>query len=118
MNRIFFALMLMLTAASTSAVESSEQESATLEPTDYCLGFVAGGLASDQLSGMSRTELWLAWNYVIRSGALEPGETGSEYKTGLAQFQNAADAAAAHSMLQEADGECGLGRTGFQITGW
>jgi hypothetical protein len=46
---------------------------------------------------------------------LEPGETGSEYKTGLAQFQNAADA---HSMLQDADGECGLGRTGFQITGW
>lgn len=85
----------------------------------YCTGFVVGGLASKQVSGMSRTDLWLAWNYVIRGGALEhKGELPQDFQSGQAQFQSVADSTAANGIVHQADGSCGLGRSGHQITGW
>jgi hypothetical protein len=118
MTRALLTLILALAAASASAVDWPWQNPALGKPPEYCKGFLAGGLASKQVEGMSRTDLWLAWNYVIRSGALDQTAAANELQTGLEQFQNVADAATAESILQQADGDCGLGRTGLQITGW
>jgi len=82
------------------------------------MGFLVGGLASNQVGGMSRTDLWLAWSYLIRSGALDHSSAVNEYKSGQEQFQNAPDAVAAESILQAAQDDCGLDRTGHQVTGW
>jgi hypothetical protein len=118
MNRTLLALIFSLTSASASATNWPGQDSSAEAPSDYCIGLLVGGLASNQVAGMSRTDLWLAWSYVIRSGALNQSTGIKEYKSGQEQFQNAPDAAAAESVLQNAQGECGLGRTGHQVTGW
>jgi len=118
MTRILLALTLTLAAASAGATTWPWQEPVSKAPPEYCKGLVIGGLSSRQVSGTSRTDLWLAWNYVIRSGALDPAVAASEYQQGRAQFDQVADAAAASAVLQNSDGDCGLGRSGHQITGW
>ena len=118
MNKILIALTLTMATASAGAADWPWDDTAPKQPPQYCMGFVIGGLNSDEVSGMSRTDLWLAWNYVIRSGALDQATPGSEYTKGREKFQNVADATAAASVVQNADGDCGLGRTGHQITGW
>lgn len=118
MNRTLIAFMLYLTCISVSAENWPWQGSAAEVPSDYCMGFVVAGLGSNQVGGMSRTDLWQAWSYLIRSGALGHVAETNEYESGQEQFQNAPDAVAAESILQEAQGDCGVGRTGHQITGW
>ena len=118
MKRTLLSLVLSATCASVSAANWPWQDTSAETPSDYCTGFLVGGLASTQVSGMSRTDLWLAWSYVIRSGALDQSTGINEYKSGQAQFQNAPNAAAAESILKDAKGECGLGRSGHQVTGW
>lgn len=88
-------------------------------PADYCLGFIAGGLSSYDISGMSRTELWQAWSYLIRSGAMNPAEIEDDnFNAGKAKFDDAPNAAAAVAVLNDQQGDCGLGRSRHQITGW
>ena len=118
MNRALITLILLLASAAASAVEWPWQDPAVGKPPEYCKGLVVGGLGSRQVEGMSRTDLWLAWSYVIRSGGLHQRAATSEFQAGFEQFQTVADAAAAESILQQAHGNCGLGRTGLQITGW
>jgi hypothetical protein len=118
MTRALITLILALATASASALEWPWQSSAVGQVPEYCKGFVVGGLGSREVSGKSRIDLWLAWNDVIRSGALEQTAAANEFQAGLGQLQNAPDAATAESILQQADGDCGLGRTGHQITGW
>lgn len=118
MKRILLALTLTCTAATAGAATWPWQDPVSDKPLEYCMGLVIGGLASTQASGTSRTDLWLAWNYVIRSGALDQTVAQSEFQQGRAQFEQVADAAAAAAVLQNSDGNCGLGRSGLQITGW
>ena len=123
-----------------SAVEWPWQTAKPTEPLQYCKGFVAGGLDSRLISGMSRTELWLAWSYVIRTdssattgtdvasenAAIDGSTTNvattelasNEYQSGVAQFSTLANATSAESILQDKTGDCGIGRSGHQITGW
>ncbi|MDG2273227.1 MAG: hypothetical protein P8L39_13065 [Halioglobus sp.] len=111
---------LMLTCAvnSAGATDIASLNSATAETPAYCKGLVIGGLASREVTSAERTKLWLAWNYVIRSGALHNDATRGEYQAGWGQFQAAADTAAAQSVAENADRKCGLRRSGYQITGW
>jgi len=118
MNRALITLILLLASTAASAVEWPWQNPVDGKPPEYCKGLVVGGLGSRHVEGMSRTDLWLAWSYVIRSGALGQTAAANEFQAGLEQFQNAPDTATAESILQQADGNCGLGRTGLQITGW
>ena len=118
MKRTLLALVLSAFCSSVSAANWPWQDASVEAPSDYCVGLLVGGLASNQVAGMSRTDLWLAWSYVIRSGALDHSSGIKEYRSGQNQFQNAPDASATETILQEAQGECGLGRTGHQVTGW
>jgi hypothetical protein len=118
MTRKFLTLIFAFTAASASAIDLPWQHSTISETPEYCKGFVTGGLASQEVAGASRIDLWLAWNYVIRSGTLNYHAAKDEYQSGRDQFQNTQGTATAQSVVQKADGECGLGRTGHQITGW
>lgn len=118
MTKILLAITLAFTAATASAANWPWENPAPEEPLDYCKGFVVGGLASNKVSGISRTDLWLAWSYAIRSGPVGQAVASSEFQTGLAKFQNVPDGTAATTIVQEADGGCGLGRSGFEITGW
>jgi hypothetical protein len=118
MNRVTLSLILVLTAANAAAMDLPWQDTAPIQQPQYCKGFVVSGLDSKLVGGKSRTELWLAWNYLIREGALEQGAAAGDYPAGRVAFQNAADSAAADTILRDADGDCGIGRTGHQVTGW
>jgi len=118
MHKYLAALLLSLACTGASAATWPWQESALGESWDYCMGLVLGGLASNKVGGMSRSELWQAWSYLIRSGALDQISPTDQFKTGLSRFQDTADTASAEATLEDATGECGIGRSGHQITGW
>lgn len=118
MNRLVLAAILALTCNSAIAVGLPWQESTLGQSPEYCMGLVVGGLSSKKVGGMDRSELWQAWSYLIRGGALEHVTASSEYNSGLALFHDAADTDAANAILEEAMGDCGLGRSSLQITGW
>jgi len=118
MHKYLAALLLSLACAGANAAAWPWQDSSHGESWDYCMGLVLGGLASNKVSGMSRSELWQAWSYLIRSGAMAQISPTDAFNTGLSQFQVAADAASAEAALQDAKGDCGIGRSGHQITGW
>ena len=84
----------------------------------YCKGFVVGGLASNQSTEVQRTDLWLAWSYLIRSGAVDHSADVAGYEAGRAQFPEGLDAASVSALIGDAEGECGLNRSGRQVTGW
>jgi len=118
MNKFIAALLLGLACAGANAATAPPQDSGLGESWDFCMGLVVGGLASNKVGGMSRSALWQAWSYLIRSGALDQISPTDDYKSGVSRFQGAADTTAAEAVLQDATGECGIGRSGFQITGW
>lgn len=118
MKNYALPLILALTTANSVAMDLPWDDPAPVAQPQYCKGFVVSGLDSKNVSGTSRTELWLAWNYLIREGAQQPGAAVGDYPAGRAAFQNASDTAAADAIVQGASGDCGLGRTGHQITGW
>lgn len=118
MKKLVLSTVLALACNGAAAASLPWQEPAPGQSPEYCMGLVLGGLSSHQVGGMSRSELWQAWSYLIRGGALDRVTASAEYTSGLAQFQNAPDAEAAEAVLQDAMGNCGLGRTGMQITGW
>ncbi len=88
------------------------------EELAYCKGFVIGGLSSDKPADVYRTELWLAWNYLVRAGAVDHSDDVAGFKNGRGRIDESMDAAAVRTVLDDADGECGLGRSGRQVTGW
>ena len=118
MNKFLATVLLSLACASANAASAPWQQSVPGESSDFCLGLVLGGLASKQVGGMSRSELWQAWNYLIRSGALHQMSLTEDFKTGQSRFQNAADTESAATVFKDAKGDCGIGRMGYQITGW
>jgi hypothetical protein len=147
MTSILRASLLSIATAVTAtftttagAVDWPWQTATPTEPLQYCKGFVAGGLDSTLISGMSRTELWLAWSYVIRADitatqgtavatdntAIDGSTTNvattelasNEYQSGVAQFSTLANATSAETILHDKTGDCGIGRSGHQITGW
>jgi len=117
MIRIVLALSLMVASVGAAAVDWPWSAAAP-ERLAWCKGFVVGGLHSQQAADVQRTELWLAWNYLIRSGAVDHGADTEDYAAGRARITEDMDGAAVQSALDEADGECGLGRSGRQVTGW
>ncbi len=117
MTRLLLILALTVTATSASAANWPWLDSPVERP-DYCKGFVLSGLSSTQAAGSSRTSLWLAWNYLLRSTPAGGSYESDEYKAGHAQFTSLLDSSDASSILADADGTCGLGRSGHQVTGW
>jgi hypothetical protein len=117
MTRLLLVIALTVTAASANAASWPWLDSPVERP-DYCKGFVASGLSSTQAAGSSRTALWLAWNYLLRSTSIGESYDSDEYQVGHAQFTTMLDSSDAASILADADGTCGLGRSGHQVTGW
>lgn len=120
MNRLLPTLVLVFSASFAHAVDWPwEDDPAMSHSPTYCKGFVVGGLHSMQVQGASRTELWLAWNYLVR--AFGPGYVGTadaDYQAGVAQFQNVPDAAVAEEMVKRSSGDCGIDRSRLEVTGW
>lgn len=113
-----FAMTIALTATASSASAANwPWEETPGDDLEYCTGLVVGGLSSTAVAEADRTQLWLAWRYLVRSGAVHV-DNGDAFQEGRAKFATSLDAAAIQANLDDADGSCGLGRSGRQITGW
>jgi hypothetical protein len=119
MSRYLLALSLFIASITLSVGATAANWPWEESPVDleYCTGLVVGGLDSRDLGGASRTDLWLAWSYLVRSGAVHI-DHATDFATGREQFSNSLDNATVQANLDEADGSCGLGRSGRQVTGW
>ncbi|MGB1139781.1 MAG: hypothetical protein ACPG1A_02710 [Halioglobus sp.] len=119
MTRHLISLTLALTCstAGTALAANWPWEEAPEDDLEYCKGLVVGGLDSRAVGEADRTELWLAWSYLIRAGAVHV-EQGDAFQSGVDQFATTLDVATIQSNLDQADGSCGIGRSGRQITGW
>jgi hypothetical protein len=118
MNRLALVLLAAMGTAPVIAMDLPWQEQPAEQHPQYCRGFVVSGLDSKLVSGGSRTDLWLGWNYLIREGAAPQGSPADDYQAGRAAFNQAADTEAANALVRNAYGDCGLGRSGHQVTGW
>lgn len=85
---------------------------------EYCKGLVTGGLSSQLTAGEQRSDLWLAWNYLIRTGGVGHSAAPEQFAQGHAVLTEAADADTATARLDEFARECGLNRSGMQVTGF
>lgn len=120
MTRHLLSLTLSLAcgaAAGNASAANWPWEDTPADDLEYCTGLVVGGLHSRAVAAADRTEFWLAWSYLIRAGAVKV-ENGATFRTGREQFATSLDVATIQANLDEADGSCGLGRSGRQITGW
>ena len=117
MHKFLPVFILAISTASANAATWPWQDT-TEVPIDYCKGFVIGGLNSTTAEGPYRTDLWLAWNYLVRSAPGHKSAGTDDYQAGHEQFKQTQDAVQAQSLVDEAKGSCGLGRKGLQVTGW
>ena len=60
MKKLLPALLLCAACSNANASDWGWGTYSDTSSTDFCVGFVVGGLASYEVSGMSRTELWLS----------------------------------------------------------
>ncbi|GAB5450090.1 MAG: hypothetical protein Hals2KO_04180 [Halioglobus sp.] len=115
----FRLVTLFLVLASPGAVAFDWPWSSNdVEQTKYCKGLVTAGLSSPFVLGDQRRDLWLAWNYLIRTDGVGHAEAREKFEEGRGFFAQVTDIDSATARLGEVQGECGLGRSGRQISGW
>lgn len=105
-----FALVLLLVTASTNALAwQLPWQEPPPERIDYCRGFLLKGLGAFPVEGLSRTQLWLAWNEVINATSLERDRKLEEVAAGKEFFTSMLDSGNIQAILDEADTTCAMG---------
>ncbi len=75
----------------------------------YCKGFVVAALGNE-VSTLSRTQLWLAWNDINRNGVPINTAWNDSYTSGFQQFHTLKASSDDEQLEQIANGDCALGR--------
>ena len=108
MVRFLLALAICFSSATASAIQWPWQEPPETR-VEYCRGFLATGLGSFPVEGLSRIQLWLAWNEVVK---LSPGvfdTQAQEYLEGREFFKSMLDGGNTQAIIDEAGGACAIG---------
>jgi hypothetical protein len=77
---------------------------------DFCRGFTVASLNQSELGELSRTNLWLAWNYIVRQGPASLSLDAPDYISGMDQFTALVGSGDMQAIETIADGDCALGR--------
>ena len=107
MKRLILALVMFTPAVHAFDWPWSEHKD---PPGNHCVGFLGSGLADDQVTGWSRTQLWLAWGRATRDGLPQDASFKEYYQAGSDQFDALVGTSQAPDLLELAEGECGLDR--------
>ncbi len=80
--------------------------------TDYahCMGFVSAGLGEFPVQNLSRTQLWLSWNKIIRSTSNLSEISETDFQSGHDHFEQLLAANDIDGLLQVGADDCGLAR--------
>jgi len=102
-------LVALLVAASPAGAFDWPWQTQTRGDYGYCKGFISAGLATFPMKGLSRTQLWLAWNQVIQAGYVKTDPGDAQYSEGKSKFDTLLAASDTQSLVDIANGECDLG---------
>ena len=108
MIRFFSVLALVFSSSSALAIQWPWEEP-TETRIEYCRGFLAKSLGAFPVAGLSRVQLWLSWNEVVRLTPAEFDTGDTEYQEGRAFFDAKLEAGNTQAIIDEADGACALG---------
>ena len=109
MTRLFFVLLLSAGSTCAFAFDWPWQERPE-ERLEYCKGFLVSSLGAFPVDGLSRTHMWLDWNYVIAAAPGPQDFQAPDYLEGKEFFQARLEADDVEAILNEAEGVCALGR--------
>lgn len=75
----------------------------------YCKGFVIAGLGEFPVEKLSRTQLWLSWNAINRTGTSGDNLNQADFQAGKDNFANLLSAGDLDNLRQIANRDCDLG---------
>jgi hypothetical protein len=109
MNARLFALSIAtLISLPAHAIDWPWQEEGDI-PYEYCKGFTVASLDQTDLGDLSRIDLWLAWNEIIRNGP-ELADAGAEqYQSAFDQVTALMENGELQTIKDIAGGDCALG---------
>ena len=108
MSRLLLAVTLTLTSTSALAIQWPWQEPPETR-LEYCRGFLATGLGAFPVDGLSRIQLWLAWNEVVKLTPTAFDTQDAQYLEGRSFFNSMLESGNTQAIIDTADGSCALG---------
>ena len=81
----YLILTLLIVASPSQAFDWPWQDKPH-EDYSYCKGFAYSGLASTAVTSVSRIQLWLDWNNVVRTQFEKGTLDGARFELGKARF--------------------------------
>jgi hypothetical protein len=108
MIRFCLVFVLITGSASSMAFQWPWQDSP--EPRiEYCMGFLMRSLGDFPVEGLSRVQLWLAWNEVMKEVPVGHDGGNPEFLAGKAFFNDMLAAGNTQAIVDEADETCAMG---------
>lgn len=101
----YLILSLMIVAFPSQAYDWPWQDKQH-EDYSYCKGFAHSGLASTAVTSVSRIQLWLDWNNVVRTQFEKGTLDEARYAAGKARFESLLAKDEPGAMLKAAQDEC------------
>ena len=117
MCRIIVAALFLASANVSMAFDWPGAEP-KIDEVEYCKGLLTAGLSSRTPAGDQRTELWLGWNHLVRDAGVGYEKNPEQFRLGREGFADADSQEAVEDILQQGRRDCGLGRSGLQVTGF
>lgn len=108
MTRFIFALVLITGSTSAMALQWPWQDPPE-QNVEYCMGFLMRSLGDFPVEGLSRVQLWLAWNEVMKEVPVGHDSQHPEFQAGKAFFNDMLAAGNTQAIVDEADGACAMG---------
>ena len=108
MRRIILALFLVGISAPSLAWHWPWQDPPE-QRTEYCMGFLMRSLGDFPVDGLSRVQLWLAWNVVMKDVPVGHDGENPEFLAGKAFFNDMLAAGNTQAIVDEADETCAMG---------
>jgi hypothetical protein len=108
MRRLLLALFLVGISAPTLAWQWPWQDTPE-QRVEYCMGFLMRSLGDFPVEGLSRVQLWLAWNEVMKEVPVGHDSQHPEFQAGKAFFNDMLAAGNTQAILDQADGACAMG---------
>ena len=105
----YLILTLLIVASPSQAFDWPWQDKPH-EDYSYCKGFAYSGLASTAATSVSRIQLWLDWNNMVRAQFEKGTLDEARFELGKTRFESLLAANDPGAILEAAREECGFAR--------
>jgi len=103
-------LAAVFTLPSVATLAEDEEQSYS-----WCRGYAVQALGALPVAGLSRTDLWLAWNETVQYTIINGELNEAEYTAGREKFSRQLAANNVAAMIETSDENCDLGRNSLWV---